>query len=185
MNPAPLRLLKAINTLTVLCTPRHLPLGAGRFIPLTMTTTISVLLSSGNILRGRTTVLSEVFYSSYTCISGGSRRFNINWGGVNRTKCPSLHRRLKQCSRGLHRTGSVACDVGGRLVGAVLPDGVKRPLLEVMFRRRQASGLSQLQDLQTLLATLRHLLKPTACAWTHTHSQSFICFYHHAFHSVF
>lgn len=43
-----------------------------------------------------------------------------------------------------------------------LPDGVKRPLLEVMFRRRQASGLGQLQDLQTLLATLRHLLKPTA-----------------------
>lgn len=177
MNPAPLRLLKAINTLTVLCTPRHLPLGAGRFIPLTMTTTISVLLSSGNILRGRTTMLSEVFYSSYIRASAGVQTVQHQ---LRRRKSDQVSLPSPQ-----NRTGSVECDVGGRLVGAVLPDGVKRPLLEVMFRRRQASGLSQLQDLQTLLATLRHLLKPRACAWTHTHSQSFICFYHHAFHSVF
>lgn len=45
------------------------------------------------------------------------------------------------------------------------PDGVEGPLLKVMFGRRQSSGLSQLQHLQTLRAALCHLLKPD----THTH----------------
>lgn len=36
---------------TDMCGLLYLPLGAGRFIPLTITTTMSVLLSSGNILE--------------------------------------------------------------------------------------------------------------------------------------
>lgn len=44
------------------------------------------------------------------------------------------------------------------------PDSVEGPLLKVMFGRRQPSGLSQLQHIETLLTALGHLLKPD----THT-----------------
>lgn len=40
------------------------------------------------------------------------------------------------------------------------PDCVEGALLKAMFRRRQTPGLSQPQDLQTLLTAFCHLLKP-------------------------
>lgn len=40
------------------------------------------------------------------------------------------------------------------------PDSVEGSLLKVVFRRRQTSGLTQLQHLQALLTALCHLLKP-------------------------